>query len=619
MVTAAAPAAPPPAKPAPRRMPAADAAQPEVPAWVNRWKAKLPEKLRSTVQDFATSGPANMDISEKQTPPTSPAKKAASPSARAKAPIPSPAPANAPVPSPSLASSNANHNYASASSCSGSMGASASSGSIPGLPLHQENLNPQATKAGGLRRGPSIFANRPRPEDDGSDAATEAAASSASLLGAGARAAAGAEENVTGWSSSSLLETELEIERRRRKDAEEGRREAMERAAVLNMQVDGLRGEIERLQMILKRVDVSAAETADEAREMAEMFTRLAAEAERVAAEKQAEYEKECMTPGGTMVEDVPSPGVRRQKEAEELAAKEEYDPEYAEVQINFMSLQYDEIFSMLEKREGDATLALYRASWLRKMHAEEEDLDELLPKTRPHELPPEARISARELRKVFAQAYGGGGYRKVDLPFITVTQFWVCREHPDPEDECLQGVIAYLQARWEEFTDRDVAIYIDLGKPTDPKVVEELEAVEDADATEAVLWLVTSRARTRMAAAHHEAFMQQLERSTAASPRAAGQTPGQTPDARAASQSDAAAATPLRAGASSAAPAQEAAGGGLKRSSAEQSLHPEGAPGAAEAEAAGGGWSSARSQGSSSAGRAPSTSSNGMGSEDVL
>ena len=104
-----------------------------------------------------------------------------------------------------------------------------------------------------------------------------------------------------------------------------------------------------------------------------------------------------------------------------------------------------------------------------------------------------------------------------------------------------------------------------------------------------------------------------------AASPRAAGQTPGQTPDARAARPSDAAAATPLRAGASSAAPAQEAAGGGLKRSSAEQSLHPEGAPGAAEAEAAGGGWSSARSQGSSSAGRAPSTSSNGMGSEDVL
>ena len=259
------------------------------------------------------------------------------------------------------------------------------------------------------------------------------------------------------------------------------------------------------------------------------------------------------------------------------LAAKEEYDPEYAEVH---MSLQYDDIFTMLEKREGDNTLALYRASWLRRRHMEEE-LEELLPKDKPSELPPEARISARELRAIFAKAYGGGGYRKVDLPFITVTQFWVCREHPDPEEDCLQGVIAYLQAHWEDFTDRDVAIYIDLGKPTDPRVVEELEAVDDADATEAVLWLVTSRARTRMAAAHHEAFMQQLERSTApsnrvsaaASPRASGEVPSaSTPNANAAAETNSkqtAAPTRCRAaaaGSSAARPRHPSCAGGGRR-----------------------------------------------------
>lgn len=561
MVAVAAPAAPPPLNPAPRRVPSGPidtSSDPTVPAWVNRWKAKLPDKLRSTVTQHAAATTPE-DISERgNSAPPSPAKN--------KSPAPSPAPSPAKRATAGLASAG----------------------------FLQENSDPQATVT-----RPSIFANRPKAEPP----ASKDVASSSS-----------ADESVAGWSQA-LMEAELESERRRRVDAEKGKREALERAAVLNMQVDGLRDEIERLQMILRRIDISSVETASDAREMSEMFTRLAAEAESVAVEKEAEMERECTTPGGTVVEVVPSPSTQRQMEAQELAAKEEYDPEYAEVQFNFMSLQYDDIFTMLEKREGDNTLALYRASWLRRRHMEEE-LEELLPKDKPSELPPEARISARELRAIFAKAYGGGGYRKVDLPFITVTQFWVCREHPDPEEDCLQGVIAYLQAHWEDFTDRDVAIYIDLGKPTDPRVVEELEAVDDADATEAVLWLVTSRARTRMAAAHHEAFMQQLERSTApsnrvsaaASPRASGEVPSaSTPNANAAAETNSkqtAAPTPVAAQQSS----------GLKRSSAETSLHAQ-----AAAEEGGGGWSSARSQGSSSNGNAPSTASNGMGSEDVL
>lgn len=291
------------------------------------------------------------------------------------------------------------------------------------------------------------------------------------------------------------------------------------------MQVDGLRAEIERLQMVLQRVDVSSCETAADAQEMAEMFKRMAAEAEGVAEEKAAAEDAACRTPGGTYVECVPSPKTARQKELEEITNKEVYDPEYAAVQFNFMALQYDDIFSMLEKREDDSTLVLYRADWLRKKHALE-DLDELLPKiSRDSPLPEEARVSAKELRSIFAKAYGGGGYRKVDLPFITLTQFWVCSEHPDPEEETLQGVIQYLNERWESFTEQDVGIYIDLGKPQSAQAREELEAVGDEDATEAVLWLVTSRARTKMAAAHHEAFLTNLEKhkaaAAAASPRA--------------------------------------------------------------------------------------------------
>ena len=40
----------------------------------------------------------------------------------------------------------------------------------------------------------------------------------------------------------------------------------------------------------------------------------------------------------------------------------------------------------------------------------------------------------------------------------------WRASEHPDPEEETTQGVIAYLQQRWEEFTERDVGIFIDFG-----------------------------------------------------------------------------------------------------------------------------------------------------------
>ena len=111
--------------------------------------------------------------------------------------------------------------------------------------------------------------------------------------------------------------------------------------------------------------------------------------------------------------------------------------------------MQYDDLFDNLESREADLTLLLLRASWLRQHH-QVEDMESLIPK-KGVALPQDAVVSATELRSLFNAASGNRGYRKVDMPFITLAQFWKAREHPDPEEEVLQGVISYLQQRWEE------------------------------------------------------------------------------------------------------------------------------------------------------------------------
>ena len=113
------------------------------------------------------------------------------------------------------------------------------------------------------------------------------------------------------------------------------------------------------------------------------------------------------------------------------------------------MEMQYDDLFDNLESREADLTLLLLRASWLRQHH-QVEDMESLIPK-KGVALPQDAVVSATELRSLFNAASGNRGYRKVDMPFITLAQFWKAREHPDPEEEVLQGVISYLQQRWEE------------------------------------------------------------------------------------------------------------------------------------------------------------------------
>jgi hypothetical protein len=167
-------------------------------------------------------------------------------------------------------------------------------------------------------------------------------------------------------------------------------------------------------------------------------------------------------------------------------------DASFEKLQRDFMAMQYDELFAALEKADGSPGLLLIRGLWLRHMTGGEFALPEV-----GAVLPEEATISARTLRAIFShvsqpiaerpEGYdvrGSGGYRQVSLPFLTVTQLWT-HTHPDPDEDCLRGVLDVLQARWEDFADRDVGVYID----TTPTATEE----SPSPPLQAVLWLVTS------------------------------------------------------------------------------------------------------------------------------
>ena len=182
----------------------------------------------------------------------------------------------------------------------------------------------------------------------------------------------------------------------------------------------------------------------------------------------------------------------------------------------------------------------------------------------------------------------GCRGYRKVDLPFITLAQFWKADEHPDPEEEVLQGVISYLQARWEEFTERDVGIFIDLADGRSSSPSPDGTPAPGPGETDPVFWLVTSRARTKMAEAQHDAYMDYIARQKAE--QAAREAGGAPPPA-----------------------AQQVAKG--QAEAAKGGAQPE-APPSAGPGPLGGGWSSARSN--SSASSHSKLSSQG-GCEDVL
>ena len=112
-----------------------------------------------------------------------------------------------------------------------------------------------------------------------------------------------------------------------------------------------------------------------------------------------------------------------------------------------------EELWSALEAGGSDATLIL-RSSWLKGQRGGR------LPK-RGDKLPPEATISVAELRAIAKASnceYGA-------LPVIALSHFWRTKEHPDPDGETLELIVASLEERWEEFEKRkvsDVGIIID-------------------------------------------------------------------------------------------------------------------------------------------------------------
>ena len=117
------------------------------------------------------------------------------------------------------------------------------------------------------------------------------------------RAAGAAAESPTKAGSVALrdlqslmsdLEAQLEFEHTRRTEAEARSKSMMELSQSLSGQVEGLQGEVERLQMVLRRFDFHSAESAEECRDMADLFTRMAAEAlEAAAAKELLEKERE--------------------------------------------------------------------------------------------------------------------------------------------------------------------------------------------------------------------------------------------------------------------------------------------------------------------------------------
>lgn len=521
----------------------------EVPQWVHRWKhkAKLPTKLRSTCRDFSEGDGALFDdISD----PKSPNRKSPG---RNKTFVPAPPPPGAPrasAPAPCVARDI----------------------SSQFSDMHQE----------------AALEGMQRQQEEAAKSFAPVAAPSPSKHDAGVR---------------DVLMMELAEERVRRRDADEGKKAAVELAHHLSMQVDGLREECMRLQMELRHLSPGLCESSEDARGLAAMFKRLAAEAETVAATKEVE-EEEAMARDEVEIDTdkmVPMSVALGQKEAEPPAtpahakdpekAKEEV--EFQELQTNFMVMQYDDMFESLEAREADLTMLLIRASWLRQHHRDAEEGAELLPK-KGDPLPDAAKVSAKELKAIFEAAPGCRGYRKVDLPFITLAQFWKSKEHPDPEEEVLQGVIQYLQARWEEFTERDVGIFIDLSEKTE---AEDGASVGEVIASP-VFWLVTSRARTKMAEAQHDAYMDYMERQKEVSVGGA-------------SSSAAGGATSSEGGV--------AAAGGAKGVGRPNTPTDEGAPGAPSAAAVAAlapeGWSSARSDASAGA----QSKSSSRGSEEML
>jgi hypothetical protein len=140
-----------------------------------------------------------------------------------------------------------------------------------------------------------------------------------------------------------------------------------------------------------------------------------------------------------------------------------------------------EELWHALEAGGGSATCIL-RGSWFKKQRGGR------MPK-RGDELPPEATITVAELRIISEAAkckYGA-------LPVIALSHYWRTKEHPDPDGETMELVVAALEQRWHEFEDKGVT---DLGILVDwcalwqaPRETPEKEAAFQAGLKGINLW----------------------------------------------------------------------------------------------------------------------------------
>ena len=117
---------------------------------------------------------------------------------------------------------------------------------------------------------------------------------------------------------------------------------------------------------------------------------------------------------------------------------------------------KYVEAQGLLDALEGGDTV-LISARWLLN-----QERGYVLPKR--GELPPEAIISADELRR----SYEGRDmtFAEKFFPIIAVSHCWRTKAHPDPEGKTTRMLQAQLETKWELFTGRrkfsDVGIFFD-------------------------------------------------------------------------------------------------------------------------------------------------------------
>jgi len=125
---------------------------------------------------------------------------------------------------------------------------------------------------------------------------------------------------------------------------------------------------------------------------------------------------------------------------------------------------KYTDPEALFAALEAEDTLLL-RASWLKAQH---NNASFRLPR-RGDELPPEATISADDLREIHycnRKLHEFTGQRIVALPFVALSHVWHTAEHADPDGVTARLLAEAFSNRWHQFARRgvtDLGVFIDV------------------------------------------------------------------------------------------------------------------------------------------------------------